>query len=117
MTHMHLTSLALAFILLIIIVVLQNKGKNIKIWHMILRASYILIIITGCMLFFAAYSIPLSYYVKTILGIVMIGLFEMAIVRRKKGKSTDLIWILFSLVLVFLFVLGFTLPQGFDLIK
>lgn len=117
LTHMHLTSLVLAFILLIIIVILQSKGKNIIVWHMILRASYIIIIITGCMLFFAAYTIPLSYYFKTLLGIVMIGLFEMAIVRRKKGKSTDLIWILFSLVLVVLFVLGFTLPQGFDLIK
>jgi hypothetical protein len=117
MTHAHLTSLVLSLIFLIIITVLQNKGKNIKIWHMVLRATYILVIITGCILFFAAYSIPLSYYLKAILGIVMIGLFEMVIVRKQKGKKTDVIWIAFSIVFVFLFVLGFTLPQGFDLIK
>jgi hypothetical protein len=117
MTHAHLTSLVLSLIFLIIIVILQSKGKNIKIWHMVLRASYILIIVTGGLLFFAAYSIPVSYYFKTILGIVMIGLFEMVIVRKQKGKRTDIIWIAFSIVLVILFVLGFTLPQGFDLIK
>ncbi|MFB3163470.1 DUF1516 family protein [Neobacillus sp. 179-J 1A1 HS] len=117
MTHAHLTSLVLSLILLIIIAVLQNKGKNIKIWHMFLRATYILIIVTGGMLFFAAYSIPLSYYLKAILGIVMIGLFEMVIVRKQKGKKTDVIWIAFSLVLVILFALGITLPMGFDLLK
>jgi ABC-type transport system involved in cytochrome c biogenesis permease subunit len=117
MTHAHLTSLVLSLIFLIIIAFLQNKGKNIKIWHMVLRATYILIIVTGGILFFTAYSIPLSYYLKAILGLVMIGLFEMVIVRKQKGKKTDLIWIAFSIVFVILFVLGFTLPQGFDLIK
>ena len=117
MTHAHLTSLVLSLIFLIIIAVLQNKGKNIKIWHMVLRATYILIIVTGGFLFFAAYSIPLSYYLKAILGIVMIGLFEMVIVRKQKGKKTDVIWIAFSIVLVLLFALGFTLPMGFDLMK
>jgi hypothetical protein len=117
MTHAHLTSLILSLILLIIIVVLQSKGKNIKIWHMVLRASYILVIGTGCMLFFSAYSIPLSYYFKAIIGVVMIGLFEMVIIRKQKGRRTDILWIIFSIVLVILFVLGFTLPQGFDLLR
>ena len=117
MTHAHLTSLVLSLILLIIIVVLQSKGKNIKIWHMVLRATYILIVVTGGILIFAAYSIPVSYYFKSILGIIMIGLFEMVIVRKQKGKRTDIFWIAFSIVLVILFVLGFNLPQGFDLIK
>ncbi|WP_081954580.1 DUF1516 family protein [Neobacillus niacini] len=81
---------------------------------MVLRATYILIIVTGCILFFSAYSIPLSYYLKAVLGILMIGLFEMVIVREQKGKKTDLIWIAFSIVFVILFVLGFTLAQGFD---
>jgi peptidoglycan/LPS O-acetylase OafA/YrhL len=116
MTHLHLTSLVLSFILLIIIVIQQRKGNYSKIWHMVLRASYLLVIGTGTILFFSAYSIPISYYFKTIIGIVMIGLFEMVIVRKQKGKSTDLLWIVFSIVLVILFVLGFTLPQGFDLL-
>ncbi|MDQ1002137.1 hypothetical protein QFZ28_002537 [Neobacillus niacini] len=49
--------------------------------------------------------------------LLMIGLFEMVIVRKQKGKKTDVIWIAFSIVLVLLFALGFTLPMGFDLIK
>ena len=116
MTHAHLTALILSFIFLIIIVVIQSKGKNIKIWHMVLRASYLLVIGTGCMLFFSAYSIPLSYYCKAILGIVMIGLFEMVIIRKQKGKRTDILWIAFSVVLVIVFILGLTLPQGFNLL-
>jgi hypothetical protein len=117
MTHLHLTTLVLSLILLIIIVVQQSKGNYSKIWHMGLRASYILVIGTGCILFFSAYSIPVSYYIKAIIGILMIGLFEMVIIRKQKGKSTELLWIAFSIVLVILFVLGFTLPQGFDLLK
>jgi uncharacterized membrane protein SirB2 len=117
MTHAHLTSLILSLILLVIIVVQQRKGKNIKIWHMILRASYILVIGTGCMLFFSAYSIPFLYYLKAIVGILMIGLFEMVIIRRQKGKPTESLWIAFSIILVILFALGFTLPQGFNLLS
>jgi uncharacterized membrane protein SirB2 len=117
MTHAHLTALFLSLVLFIIILVLQRKGKNIKVWHMVLRASYILILITGFILFFAAYSIPFSYYLKALLGIVMIGLYEMVIVRTQKGKAIDVIWIGFSIVCVILFALGFTLPQGFDLLR
>jgi Ca2+/Na+ antiporter len=69
------------------------------------------------MLFFSAYSIPLSHYFKTVIGIAMIGLFEMVIIRKQKGKRTDMLWIAFSIVLVVLFVFGFTLPQGFDLLR
>ncbi|MEH7180351.1 YisL family protein [Neobacillus vireti] len=84
MTHAHLTTLVLALIFLFIIKVLHNKEKNSKIWNMVLRASYILVYVIGCILFFASYSIPLSYYIKATLDIIMIGLFEMVIVRKQK---------------------------------
>ncbi|WP_040204628.1 DUF1516 family protein [Neobacillus jeddahensis] len=117
MTHAHLTSLVLSLLLLIFIVIRQKQGKTIKVWHMVLRSSYLLIIATGFMLFMSAYSIPMSYYLKAIMGIVMIGLFEMVIVRKQKGKATDVLWITFSIVLVILLAMGFTLPQGIDLLK
>lgn len=112
MTHAHLTSLVLSLILFIIIVFMQNSGKKIKVMHMVLRASYILVLATGCMLFFSVYSISFSYILKALFGIVMIGLFEMVIVRGGKGKSTSLLWILFVVVLAVLFYLGITLPMG-----
>jgi hypothetical protein len=117
LTHAHLTTLVLSFILFIVIVLRQRQGKNIKPLHMALRGSYLLIIATGVMLVLAAYSIPITYYLKSIVGIVMIGLFEMLIVRKKKGSSTDILWIAFSIVLVILFAMGFTLPQGFNLLQ
>lgn len=112
MTHAHLTSIVLALLIFIIIVILQSKGKKIKVWQMILRASYILILTTGIMLFFSVYDLNLLYMIKAVVGFLMIGLFEMVIIWREKGKSTDILWIGFSIVLVVLFLLGFMMPMG-----
>lgn len=112
MTHAHLTSLVLSLLLFIIIVIMQSSGKKIKVMHMVLRASYILVLATGCMLFFSVYILSFSYILKAVLGIVLIGLFEMVIVRGGKGKATGMVWILFVVVFAVLFYLGITLPMG-----
>ncbi len=108
MTHAHLTSIGLSLILFVIIVILQNQGKKIKIWQMGLRASYLLIIATGGMLF---YPSPL-YMAKAAIGILLIGLFEMVVVRKEKGKSADMAWISFAAVFMGLLIFGFMLPMG-----
>lgn len=108
MTHAHLTSIGLALLLFIVIVIMQNQGKEIKIWHMGLRASYLLIIATGGMLFY-----PSSLYIaKALAGILVIGLFEMVVVRKEKGKSADIAWISFAAVFMGILLFGFMLPMG-----
>lgn len=116
MTHAHLTSIVLSLLLFIIIIILQNQGKKIKVMQMVLRASYILILATGIMLFFSVYNLNLMYIAKAVIGLLMIALFEMVIIWREKGKSTDILWISFSIVFVVLFLIGFMLPMGILLI-
>ncbi|AGK52206.1 YisL family protein [Bacillus sp. 1NLA3E] len=116
MTHAHLTTIVLTCILFFITILQQSKGKNIKIWQMVLRTSYILIIATGLMLFMSVYNITILYILKAVVGILMIGVFEMIIAWRAKDKSANILWVLFAVVLVMLFVLGFMLPMGIRII-
>jgi uncharacterized membrane protein YjgN (DUF898 family) len=112
MIHAHLTSMLLAIILFIVVVILQGKGKNTKVWQMILRTSYILIIVTGLMIFFGLYDITFMYILKAVMGVVMIGVFEMIISWKSNGKPTGLLWIAFAVALVAVILLGMMLPLG-----
>ncbi len=112
MTHAHLTTLVLTCILFFITIFQQSKGKNIKIWQMVLRISYILVLATGFMLFMVVYKMTFLYILKAVVGMLMIGVFEMVIAWREKGKSTAPLWILFIITLAVLIYLGLKLPMG-----
>jgi hypothetical protein len=113
MTHAHITAWVVAVILLIVLLVLQKQGKNTKVLHMILRVFYLLVIGTGIVMLFGLYQITLLYILKSLLGIVLIGLFEMILVRGKKTVNTKNLWIPFAIVFLFVLYLGFKLPLGF----
>jgi hypothetical protein len=113
MTHLHLTTIVLTFILFIITLLMQNNGKKIKVMQMVLRASYIFIIATGIILFFSVYNLTFMYILKALVGLVLIGLFEMIFVWRAKGKPTTGLWIGLFVVCAGTFLLGFILPMGF----
>lgn len=112
MTHLHLTALVLTSILFAITVSMQIQGRDIKLWKMGLRASYILVIASGLLLFFGLYKITALYIVKSVVGILIFGLFEMVIIRKEKGKSVNPIWIVFAVTFAGLLYLGFKLPLG-----
>jgi hypothetical protein len=115
MTHMHLTAWVLALILFFVAIGLYKAGKHrgFKIIHMILRVFYLLIIATGAELIFRWLgTITPLYWVKIILGILVIAFFEMVLVFTKKGKSTVLPWLLLVIAFVATVYLGFDLPLG-----
>ncbi|WP_409304614.1 YisL family protein [Peribacillus sp. SCS-155] len=116
MTHMHITAWLVAAILFFVGASMYkgNNAKGSKIVHMIVRLFYILIIISGILLFTAAENIPAAYNVKALVGIIVIVLMEMILVRSKKRKSTGALWAVFALAFVVVLYLGFSLPQGFD---
>lgn len=114
MIHAHLTSMLLALILFILVYVQLGKGKNPKVLQMILRVMYVLIIITGLMIFFGLYEINFLYVLKLIVGLVVIGVFEMLISWKQKGKPTGPMWIAFVLAFVAVLLLGMMLPLGMD---
>jgi hypothetical protein len=114
MTHAHITTWLIALILFFIAIGLQKNGKEkgLKIVHMILRLFYLLIIATGAMLLFSI-NIDSRYVIKAILGILVIGFFEMVLIRSTKGKSTGVFWGLLIVAFVITVYLGLQLPLGF----
>ena len=114
-THAHITTWVIAIILFFVAVGLHNAGKNkgMKIVHMVLRLFYLLIILTGSLLFWKHQGIdPALYGIKGLVGIWVIGMFEMVLVRMNKGKNTKVFWILLILSLVIVLYLGLKLPLG-----
>ena len=94
MTHMHLTSWIIGILLFIVsLVMLKNKNeKAAKITQMIVRLFYILIFVTGIMLFFKV-DANTSYHVKMLAGILVIAVMELIFVAIKKGRSATFYWI------------------------
>lgn len=121
MTHMHITSWALGLILFIIALVMYKQGnlKPGKIIHMIVRLLFVLIIITGGLLtwdYIQGYGMPIlgEAIVKSLAGLWLVGMMEMILVGKAKGKPTKAKWVQFWIALVIVIVLGFfRLPMGF----
>ncbi|CAN7467834.1 YisL family protein [Rossellomorea sp. LjRoot5] len=114
-THAHITTWVVAIILFFVAVGLHNAGKKkgMKVVHMILRLFYLLIILTGALLFWKHQGInPALYGIKGLVGIGVIGMFEMILIRMNKGKSTNVLWIIMVIALLIVLYLGLRLPLG-----
>jgi uncharacterized membrane protein SirB2 len=117
LTHLHITTWALAVILFFVVLGIGSNKKSGKIVHMILRLFYILVILSGVELIFR-YNVFNSgqsgeYIAKIIIGIIVIALMEMILVRKGKEKPTKGLWIGFIIALILVVLLGFRLPLGF----
>ncbi|MFJ5622458.1 YisL family protein [Peribacillus loiseleuriae] len=111
-THAHITTWVIAIILLFVALALHNSGKTkgFKIVHMVNRVFYILIILTGGALMGAAFS---YYWMKMVLGLIVIAAMEMILVRTRKGKSTGVMWAVFVISFLIIGYYGFfILPKG-----
>lgn len=113
MTHTHITAWILALILFILIIIFQKQGKRTKVLHMILRFFYLIIIGTGIAMLFDLYKIDFWYSLKSILGVGLIGLFEMLLGRGARSENTQKLWIPFLITFILVLYLGFKLPLGF----
>ncbi|GER65759.1 UPF0344 protein [Weizmannia acidilactici] len=114
-TDTHVTTWVIAIILFIVALFLHKAGKEkgFKIVQMILRLLYILVIVTGALLFFHNQSLdPALYGVKLLGGILVIGMMEMILLRLAKGKNTGVFWVLFIVFFIGVLYLGLRLPIG-----
>jgi hypothetical protein len=86
----HVGAWEAAFVLLIVgyILYLVNKHTIAKILHMILRLMAVIIVGSGLWMLFQFHAGDVLYYVKGLLGIVTIGLMEMALVRGSKNTPS-----------------------------
>ena len=106
MTHAHITTWVIALILFFVAIALHKKDsqRGYKIVVMILRLFYLLIIVTGAMLLTSLATITGMYWVKVLLGLLVIGFLEMVLGVTKKGKSAGLAWILLIVGLLLSFI-------------
>lgn len=118
-THLHITAWALAVILTIVTTVLyqQHKDKVAKIFHMILRLLYIVILISGVQLlwiyFESMHSLLIEALIKSFAGLWLIVAMEMISVNASKRRPTKSGWIQFAIAFLITLLLGFgRLPLG-----
>lgn len=92
----------------------SGKAKGAKIVQMILRVLYLLIIASGVGLLFMVYRIDVWYILKAIVGLWIIGLFEMILSRAINNRKTSVFWIQFVVAWLLVLYLGFVqLPMSF----
>ena len=112
-THLHITAWAITLILFFVAAL---AGKKLTAVHMTLRVMYILVIITGLALFLEwrdkIAESGMNYDMKVLFGILVIGFMEMVLVRKSKGKSVNMFWVLFSIVLLITLYLGLSMGIG-----
>ncbi|KSU84797.1 DUF1516 family protein [Fictibacillus enclensis] len=120
MLHFHVFSWAAALVLFFLTYTLyKRKNKKIsRILHMILRLLYITTIFSGGMLIYqwiqagAVNMGPLI--IKGILGLAVIGLFEVMLLGAKRNEDKKSRWITLILALALVFYYGYSvLPMHF----
>ena len=109
--HLHITTWVVGLVLFFIAALSAKKLTGV---HMALRVVYILIIISGTALFLEYRDMiasmndgsGMTYDMKFMFGILLIGFMEMVLVRKNKGKSTAIVWALFAISLIAVLYLG-----------
>ncbi|MEG0383518.1 YisL family protein [Solibacillus cecembensis] len=111
-THLHITTWVIALVLFFIAAFASKKLTGV---HMGLRLMYILMIVSGGALFLEyrdAYG--MNYDMKVLFAILVIGFMEMILVRKNKGKSVNVFWVLFAIVLAVTLYLGLSTGIGMN---
>lgn len=116
-THFHIFTWVVGIILFLVAALLAKGSKGQKIAHMTARLFYVLILISGVLLFIKGmdYGQGALYGIKLLIGFSTIGFMEMILVRSAKGKNVSKLWIFFFIALFVTMFLGFKLPMGINL--
>lgn len=114
-THFHITAWVVGVVAFLIAASLPKTSKGRKITHMIARLFYIIILVSGVLLFIRYSTLDSALYgVKFLFGLFVIVFMELILVRSQKGKNVTTLWILFVIALFATLFLGFKLPVGLN---
>lgn len=104
-------------LLFAVIMGLAGSADKAKIWAMVARVCYLVLIISGIMMTNYAWSEkPVLTVVKIVVAILVIGLIEMAFGKKTKGQfSKGIMWSVIAMCLV-VGGLGFWLSGGYPII-
>ena len=103
-------------LLIAVIIGLVGSAQKTKIWAMVARLCYVVLIVSGIVMFKYAWGgNPVLTIVKIVAAILVIGLIEMSFAKKTKGEiSPALIWLVIILVVV-VAGLGLWLSGGYPL--
>lgn len=105
-------------IILIIAVIsgLRKNGQHPKVWAMIARLCYLMLLISGVvMLPYPWHEHPLLTIIKLLAALIFIGIIEMAFAKKQQHQLTsNWLWLML-LGAVIVITLGFWLTSGFPL--
>ncbi|MCO7125544.1 DUF1516 family protein [Sporolactobacillus shoreicorticis] len=92
--------------LVVIFFILSYVLPDQKIWSMILRTAYLVMIITGVVMLVLIHF-PLMPTIKGVLSFALIGLMEVAIGKRKKKEISWFIPVLIAALLLVIVFMGY----------
>jgi len=110
MSSMLLHTHSAAWLIMVILFILSIAFKKQKVTPMILRLFYLIILGTGIGMLINL-SFPLTYVLKGILAVVLIGLMEMILGRTKRGEGSKMpvpaFWVIWVVLLIVIVLTGF----------
>lgn len=118
MIHLHLTAIVIALVFFFITYFsIKNPGdpdaEYAKAPHMVARLFYVIVLVSGLVLFIQAMGINgMLYGLKFLAGLFTVGLMEMAVVRKRKKSAGQPLFISFLVLAVITISLGIYLPLG-----
>ncbi|RYL95060.1 DUF1516 family protein [Sporolactobacillus sp. THM7-4] len=92
--------------IMVLLFILSYAFYRQKGWSMALRLAYLIMIVTGSWML-TLHGFPWKFVLKGILALVLIGLMEMTLAKRRKRESTFLMWILLIVILMVILLIGF----------
>lgn len=112
--YIHLISwIGIVVFTLVALFIYKKSAKVFTIMQMCNRVLYITVILSGIMMVQYSFSehIVVSIF-KILLGLATIGVVEMLLIYRKKGKPSNLFFILFIVCVIATVSIGFYLSGG-----
>lgn len=113
-----ITHLITWIVMTITVLLALFANSHNKVYEMITRLGYIVIIVTGIVLFSHAWSVePSLLIVKVVLAILLIAFIEICFARKNTGKlTTQAIWaVIFFLIVVA--IIGFALAGWYPFVQ
>jgi uncharacterized membrane protein SirB2 len=122
MLHLHLTAIVISAVLFLVVFFMYKANnspdnKPAKILHMVARLFYVIVVISGLVVYISNMEGisnmdgHMQYGIKVLLGLLSIGFMEMAIVRLKKSAT---VWpmVVALILIIATVIMGATLPLG-----
>lgn len=93
--------------LMVLLFILSLVFRNQKITVMILRLSYIVMLVSGAYMLYAR-GFELVFLLKGLLALVLFGIMEMLVGKTQRGeKQVPILWVIFAVLIILIPAIGY----------